>query len=313
MNVPVGLAALLLGLRLLPRLGPGRRGGLDLPGVALLGLGILAVMLPLVLSRGRRTDPPVVAVPGGPADPRGLRPVGTPGRRPATGTPSSTDCSPGPAEYATGAALATLYFVGFAPGLAGLRAVLPERARLLTAALRTGGDPARRRLRRRGGRRGPAGRPVRPVAHRRRARRRHGRPRRHRPAAVAGAAPTGPRRRPRRCSCSAVWAGCVISPNLTMTLREVPVRMAGAAGGALQTGQRLGGAVGTAALPGLFYLVLRLHPPRLPGRRRPLGRLGRRLHALRAGRRRRGAAAGPRRRRFPPPERSPGRSPAAHR
>jgi hypothetical protein len=32
--------------------------------------------------------------------------------------------------------------------------------------------------------------------------------------------------------------------------------MAGAAGGALQTGQRLGAAVGTAALPGLYYLVL---------------------------------------------------------
>jgi MFS family permease len=51
-------------------------------------------------------------------------------------------------------------------------------------------------------------------------------------------------------------SGCVISPNVTMTLREVPVHMAGAAGGAMQTGQRLGGAVGTAALPGLYYLVL---------------------------------------------------------
>nr|BBJ56066.1 hypothetical protein SAVMC3_86950 [Streptomyces avermitilis] len=51
-------------------------------------------------------------------------------------------------------------------------------------------------------------------------------------------------------------SGFVISPNLTMTLRDVPLRMAGAAGGALQTGQRLGGAVGTAALPGVFYLVL---------------------------------------------------------
>ncbi|MYR00658.1 MFS transporter, partial [Streptomyces sp. SID6139] len=39
----------------------------------------------------------------------------------------------------------------------------------------------------------------------------------------------------------------------------VPVRMAGAAGGALQTGQRLGAAVGTAALPGLYYLVLGRH------------------------------------------------------
>ncbi len=48
----------------------------------------------------------------------------------------------------------------------------------------------------------------------------------------------------------------MISPNITMTLREVPVRMGGAAGGALQTGQRLGGAVGTAVLPGLYYLTL---------------------------------------------------------
>jgi MFS family permease len=50
--------------------------------------------------------------------------------------------------------------------------------------------------------------------------------------------------------------GLVISPNVTMTLREVPVEMAGSAGGALQTGQRFGAAIGTATLPGLFYLVL---------------------------------------------------------
>ncbi|MGW9170911.1 hypothetical protein [Streptomyces decoyicus] len=53
-----------------------------------------------------------------------------------------------------------------------------------------------------------------------------------------------------------IGSGFVISPNVTMTLREVQVPMAGAAGGALQTGQRLGGAVGTAALPGTYYLVL---------------------------------------------------------
>jgi MFS family permease len=53
-----------------------------------------------------------------------------------------------------------------------------------------------------------------------------------------------------------VGSGFVVSPNITMTLRDVPVHMAGAAGGALQTGQRLGAAVGTAALPGLFYVTL---------------------------------------------------------
>ena len=41
-----------------------------------------------------------------------------------------------------------------------------------------------------------------------------------------------------------------------MTLRDVPVRMAGAAGGGLQTAQRFGAVIGTAALPGLFYVVL---------------------------------------------------------
>ena len=50
--------------------------------------------------------------------------------------------------------------------------------------------------------------------------------------------------------------GLVISPNVTMTLHDVPVRMAGSAGGALQTGQRFGAAIGTATLPALFYLVL---------------------------------------------------------
>jgi MFS family permease len=50
--------------------------------------------------------------------------------------------------------------------------------------------------------------------------------------------------------------GLVISPNITLTLREVPVRMAGSAGGALQTGQRVGAAIGTAALPGVYYMVL---------------------------------------------------------
>ena len=43
---------------------------------------------------------------------------------------------------------------------------------------------------------------------------------------------------------------------MTMTLHDVPVRMAGSAGGALQTGQRFGAAIGTATLPALFYLVL---------------------------------------------------------
>jgi MFS family permease len=53
-----------------------------------------------------------------------------------------------------------------------------------------------------------------------------------------------------------IGGGWVISPNTTMTLRCVPVRMAGSAGGALQTGQRIGSAIGTAALAAVYYGVL---------------------------------------------------------
>jgi MFS family permease len=50
--------------------------------------------------------------------------------------------------------------------------------------------------------------------------------------------------------------GMVASPNMTLILQHVPVEMAGAAGGALQTNQRIGGAIGTATLATIFYHVL---------------------------------------------------------
>jgi EmrB/QacA subfamily drug resistance transporter len=50
--------------------------------------------------------------------------------------------------------------------------------------------------------------------------------------------------------------GMVTSPNMTLTLQHVPVRMAGAAGGAVQTAQRIGAAIGTAGLATIFYHVL---------------------------------------------------------
>ncbi|MFD3400145.1 MFS transporter [Kribbella sp. NPDC058693] len=50
--------------------------------------------------------------------------------------------------------------------------------------------------------------------------------------------------------------GMVTSPNVTLTLQHVPVDMAGAAGGALQTAQRIGSAIGTAVLATIFYRVL---------------------------------------------------------
>ncbi|MFF3878384.1 MFS transporter [Streptomyces sp. NPDC001978] len=255
-NVPIGILAVLLGRHLLPRVGRSGRGHVDLPGVLLLGLGVFAVMYPLVqadsggigrlwwlflvgavilagfarwqlLLVGRDAQPLL--------DPRLFTTL---------------------RGYAIGAGVGTLYFIGFsgiwlvfalfyqhgrgfsplesglavtpfAVGSAGAAAVagqLVDRlGRLLTVCgvmgviVGIGGTALL----------------IRYV-----------------PLDIApwAAAPL--------LFLGGIGGGFVVSPNITMTLRDVPVRMAGAAGGALQTGQRLGAAVGTAALPGLFYLVL---------------------------------------------------------
>ncbi|MFG2310570.1 MFS transporter [Streptomyces sp. NPDC048566] len=255
-NVPVGAVALLLGLRLLPRVAPGRRERLDLPGVLLLGCGVLALMLPLVMAESGGVRELWWLFPAGIAFlgvfARWERHLAAAGGRPLL-DPRLVTSTRG---YAAGASIAALYFVGFSgvwlvfalyfqdgEGFSPLRsglAVTPfalgsaaaaviagrlvERfGRLLTVwglgavALGLGGAVLVLRS-------GASGGAVWWTA----------------PALFVGG----------------LGSGCVISPNVTMTLRDVPVRMAGAAGGALQTAQRLGGAVGTAALPGLFYLVL---------------------------------------------------------
>jgi MFS family permease len=53
-----------------------------------------------------------------------------------------------------------------------------------------------------------------------------------------------------------VGSGATISPNITMSLDSVPPEMGGAAGGALQTGQRIGSAVGAAVLAVGFRVPL---------------------------------------------------------
>lgn len=50
-----------------------------------------------------------------------------------------------------------------------------------------------------------------------------------------------------------VGSGLVISPNLTISLDEVPVTRAGVAGGVLQTGQRIGSAAGIALVGAVFF------------------------------------------------------------
>jgi MFS family permease len=255
-NVPIGVVAFVLAWRLLPKGGTGRSGRIDLGGVLLLGAGALALLLPLVqaesggLSRLWWLFPVGVLVMVGfvawerRVVHRGGEPVFDP--RLVTKTPG----------YGLGAALGTVYFVGFSGiwlvfalffqtglGLTPLQsglAVTPFALGSAAAAVVAG------RLVERFGRLltviGLVGVvagltatalvvlfvPADAV-----------------PWAVAPALLVG-----------GLGGGFVISPNITMTLREVPVRMAGAAGGGLQTAQRFGAVIGTAALPGLFYVVL---------------------------------------------------------
>ncbi|MFG1809645.1 MFS transporter [Streptomyces sp. NPDC049040] len=50
-----------------------------------------------------------------------------------------------------------------------------------------------------------------------------------------------------------VGSGLTIAPNQTLTLSEVPVDRAGSAGGVLQTAQRIGSAIGIAAVGSVFF------------------------------------------------------------
>ena len=53
-----------------------------------------------------------------------------------------------------------------------------------------------------------------------------------------------------------VGSGLVIAPNLTLTLSQVPVVGGGSAAGTLQTGQRVGSAIGIAAVGSVFFARL---------------------------------------------------------
>ena len=54
-----------------------------------------------------------------------------------------------------------------------------------------------------------------------------------------------------------VGSGLVIAPNQTITLSEVPPSRGGAAGGMLQTGQRIGAAIGIAAVGSVFFSTVK--------------------------------------------------------
>ena len=112
-NVPIGVVALVLAARLLPRDDRVRAGTSTSWASALLGGGVLALMLPLVQAESGGLARLWWLFPVGARAARRLRAVGAAGRAPRRGAaagPAADHRTPG---YATGAALGTVYFIGF--------------------------------------------------------------------------------------------------------------------------------------------------------------------------------------------------------
>jgi EmrB/QacA subfamily drug resistance transporter len=252
-NVPIGLAAIPLALKLFPGARPERaRESLDPVGVVLLGAGVLLLLLPLVQERSWSGSEKWLLLPVGAALLAAFvfweRRFAARGREPMVDLGLFRVRS-----YSLGTTLGLVYFAGFTAiffiytlflqngrGYSALEAgvAITPFALGSAAAAALGGRLVTR-----------VGRPLvafglllvvvglvgTAVAIR-----------------VGSDVPVG-------------WAtalpllvagaggGFVITPNVTLTLTEVPVDRAGSAGGVLQTGQRLGSAVGVALVGSLFF------------------------------------------------------------
>jgi EmrB/QacA subfamily drug resistance transporter len=256
-NVPIGVLALVLAARLLPKATSNEpRGHIDWAGVGLLGGAVLALLLPLVQAES-----------GGLSELSWLFPLGVVlgvvfvlwerrelrrEKEPLLDLRLITQTS----GYAPGALLGMVYFTGFsgvwivfAQFYQGGLGYTPLQSGLSVTSFAVGSAVSAivaGRLVERFGRKltviglsavatGLAATAVILLVA---------------PASVAGFA-VAP-----ALLLAGIGGGFVISPNITMTLRNVPVRMAGSAGGALQTGQRVGAAIGTAIVAGVYFGVL---------------------------------------------------------
>ncbi len=256
-NVPIGLVAMVFVARLVPqRPRENREVGarLDLPGALLLGGAVLCVLLPLV-SAMDGASPLLAVVLLAPVlfwvFVRWERRVVARGRAPLLDV-GLLSRAPG---YASGIGVGTLYFTGFTGVFLVLSVHLQEQLDL--SALMTGlmltpfavgaaltATPAGS-LVSQVGRKVTVGALVLVIAGL---------------GVVAALVPGHD---------GALWpvlvvplllaglgGGGVVSPNFTLTLAEVPPRMGGAAGGALQTGQRIGSALGAAAIMTSYQVTL---------------------------------------------------------
>ncbi len=257
-NLPIGLAAVLLAMRWLPAPRDRRareRDDLDPVGVLLLAAALLALLLPLVESDRLGGTGWVLGVLGVGI---GAGWVWWERRYSARGHTPLVDLRlftlPG---YSTGAAVGTLYFSGFtgiffvlalylqnglgySPLLAGLALTPFAAGSAVTSAI--GGRVVTR-----------FGRPLVTVGL---------------VVVVIGLVVTDVVVGVADGRSVGWWAalplllaglgsGLVISPNITLTLADVPVHRAGTAGGVLQTGQRIGTAAGIALVGAVFFAGVR--------------------------------------------------------
>ncbi|MGW0732107.1 MFS transporter [Streptomyces sp. NPDC002851] len=291
-NLPIGVAAFVAALRLLPRgERAGRaRTGFDLVGVALLGTGVVAVMLPLVQEQQWAGRGKWLLIPAGMLLLAGFwgwerRQSGAgreprAGREPEAGEEPETGREPGAGRepeagrgraplvdlrlfglrsFSLGALLGMVYFSGFTT-IFFVYTLFLQNGQGLSAL--------------------QAGLAATPVA-----------------VGSAGAAAVGGRlvvRHGRRLVAyglvgvavglagtmvvvhfvpgravawvaavplllAGVGSGFVISPNTTLTLSKVPVSLGGSASGVLQTGQRIGSAAGIATVGAVFFAHVANH------------------------------------------------------
>lgn len=255
-NVPVGILAVVLGWRLLPGrpAGPRDHRRLDPVGVLLLGVGVLAVLLPLVQQEWRSPAKWLLV----PAGLLALAGFGAWERWYGRRQEPLFDLGLfGFRSYALGSLIALVYFGGFTAiffiftlylqnglGYSALVAGLAITPFALgsAAASALGGRIVDR-----------FGRPlvavglltvvVGLVA----------------VVVVLNLAPRGaavPWLTAAPLLVAGLGSGLVIAPNQTLTLSQVPVRQAGSGAGMLQTGQRIGSAAGIAAVGSVFFSSL---------------------------------------------------------
>ncbi|MGC5382795.1 MFS transporter [Micromonospora sp. DT68] len=255
-NVPVGIAAMILGWRLLPARPLGKTGQrrLDPIGVLLLGVGVVLILLPLVQQQQWRTPWKWALIPAGLAV---LVAFGLWERRYARHHQPLFDLRLFTFQsYTLGSIIALVYFGGFTAiffiftlflqnglGYSALVAGIAITPFALgsAAASALGGRIVNR-----------FGRPLVAIGLL---------------AVVLGLAATvlalqlwphapapwvtaGP------LLVAGIGSGLVIAPNQTLTLAQVPVPQAGSGAGMLQTGQRIGAAAGIAAVGSMFFSSL---------------------------------------------------------